>query len=104
MRKFMNEIKIENIKIGLRYRPFIIAEMSGNHNQSFERAMEITEAAAKAGCQALKLQTYTADTLTLDVRTEQFMLRGEGSLWKDQSLYDLFKLGYTPWEWHEPIM
>src|SRR3989344_8639858 len=100
----MNEIQIGGVKIGLRHRPFIVAEMSGNHNQSFEQAIEITEAAAKAGVQALKLQTYTADTLTLDVRTKEFMLRDEDSLWKDQSLYDLFKLGYTPWEWHEPIM
>ncbi len=100
----MNEIKIGGLKIGLQHRPFIIAEMSGNHNQSFERALEITEAAAKAGVQALKLQTYTADTITLDVRTEEFMLRDKESLWKDSSLYDLFKLGHTPWEWHEPIM
>ncbi len=100
----MREIKIGGIKIGLHHRPFIIAEMSGNHNQSLERALQITEAAAKAGVQAIKLQTYTADTVTLDVKTEEFMLRDKKSLWKNQSLYDLFKLAYTPWEWHKPIM
>lgn len=96
--------KIGNKEIGQGKPVFTIAEMSGNHNQSFERALEITEAAAKAGVQALKLQTYTADTLTLNVKTEEFMLRDKKNLWKDQSLYDLYKLAYTPWEWHEPIM
>lgn len=96
--------KIGNKEIGQGKPVFIIAEMSGNHNQSFERALEITEAAAKAGVQALKLQTYTADTLTLNVKTEEFMLRDKESLWKDQSLYGLYKLAYTPWEWHGPLM
>ena len=79
-------MEIGNKNIDLKSAPFIIAEMSGNHNQSLTRALEITEAAAKAGCQALKLQTYTADTLTLDLRTEDFTLRGENSLWKNQTL------------------
>jgi len=100
----MREINVGGIKIGLQNRPFIIAELSGNHNQSLSRALEIAGAAAKAGAQALKLQTYTADTLTLDMRTEEFMLRDKKSLWKNQSLHDLFKLAYTPWEWHQPIM
>ncbi len=100
----MKEITIGKHKIGLNYRPFIIAELSGNHNHSLDRALEIVEAAAKTGAQALKLQTYTPDTLTLDLKTEEFMLRDKDSLWKDQSLYDLYKLAYTPWEWHEPIM
>ena len=100
----MKEIEIGGGKIGLQHRPFIIAEMSGNHNQSLSRALEITEAAAKAGVQALKLQTYTADTLSLDLKTEAFMLRDENSPWKNQSLYDLYKLAHTPWEWHRPIM
>jgi N-acetylneuraminate synthase len=97
-------VQIGKYKIGRDYPPFIVAEMSGNHNQSLERALQIVEAASKTGVQALKLQTYTADTLTLNVRSEDFMLRGEGSLWKDQSLYDLFKTAHTPWEWHAPIM
>jgi pseudaminic acid synthase len=98
------EVQIASHRVGADHPPFVVAEMSGNHNQSLERALEIVEAAASTGVQALKLQTYTADTLTLNVRSEDFMLRGEGSLWKDQSLYDLFKTAYTPWEWHEPIM
>ncbi len=99
----MSEIKIGNRKIGLNHSPFIIAEMSRNHNQSLDRAMELVEAAARAGAHALKLQTYTADTLTLDVRTEDFMLRDPNSLWKDESLYDLFQKAHTPWDWHGSI-
>lgn len=100
----MMKLKIGNICVGENEPPFIVAEMSGNHNQSLERAIEIVEAAAKTGVHAIKLQTYTADTLTLNVRNEDFMLRGEDSLWKDQSLYDLFQKAHTPWEWHAPIM
>lgn len=100
----MRDIQIGGVKIGLKHQPFIIAEMSSNHNQSLLRALEIVEAAAKSGVQALKIQTYTADTLTLNIRTEEFMLRDQESLWKDQSLYGLYKLSYTPWEWHKPIM
>jgi pseudaminic acid synthase len=100
----MSEIIFGGKKIGLQYRPFIIAELSCNHNQSLPRALEIVEAAAKAGAQALKLQTYTPDTLTLDVKTEEFMLRQDDNLWKGYSLHGLYKLAYTPWEWHRPIM
>ena len=95
--------KIKDICIGLSHKPFIIAEMSGNHNQSLERALEITEAAAKSGVQALKLQCYTADTMTLDVSEGDFFIDDENSLWKGNSLYELYKIAYTPWEWHEPI-
>ncbi|MDR1057391.1 MAG: pseudaminic acid synthase [Coxiellaceae bacterium] len=91
-------------EIGLSISPFIIAEMSGNHNQSLERALAITEAAAKAGAHALKLQTYTADTMTINVQSGEFFINDEESLWKGQSLHDLYKLAYTPWEWHAPIM
>ncbi|MDP7038063.1 MAG: pseudaminic acid synthase [Myxococcota bacterium] len=96
--------KIGNINIGLREKPFIIAEMSGNHNQSLERAFEIVEAAAKAGAHALKLQTYTADTITLDIKEGDFVISEENNLWQGQSLYELYQKAYTPWEWHEPIM
>lgn len=84
-------------------KPFIIAEMSGNHNQSLERALEIVEAAAKSGAHAIKMQTYTADTLTLNVETKDFMIQDNESLWKGKSLYELYNEAYTPWEWHKPI-
>lgn len=96
--------KIGTVQIGRDARPFIIAEMSGNHNQSLERALEIVRAAAKTGAQALKLQTYTADTLTLDVKGNGFFIDDENSLWKGKSLYTLYQEAHTPWEWHAPIM
>ena len=90
--------------IGPDQPPLVIAEMSGNHNQSLERAFELVDAAAAAGAHALKLQTYTADTITLDVRGGDFEIRDQGSLWAGQNLHDLYAKAYTPWEWHEPIM
>ena len=97
-----------NFKIGQRLvgpgaEPFIIAEMSGNHNQSLDRALAIVEAAAKAGAHALKLQTYTADTMTLDIDEGEFYIEDPNSLWKGASLHKLYQLAYTPWEWHAPI-
>ena len=97
------EINIAGRKIGPNYPPFIIAEMSGNHNQSLDRALAIVEAAAKAGAHAVKLQTYTADTMTLDIAEREFFINDPDSLWKGKSLYDLYKEAYTPWEWHKPI-
>ncbi len=97
-------MQIDNITIGVKNKPFIIAEMSGNHNQSLERALEIVEAAAKSGAHALKLQTYTADTLTLDVKEGEFFIDDKDSLWEGKSLYELYQEAYTPWEWHKPIM
>jgi pseudaminic acid synthase len=91
-------------RIGRDVPPFIIAEMSGNHNQSLDRALQIVEAAAEAGAHALKLQTYTADTMTLAIDEGEFFISDEQSLWKGKSLHDLYKLAYTPWEWHVPIM
>lgn len=91
-------------KISRYNKPFIIAELSGNHNQSLDRALSIVEAAAKAGAHAMKLQTYTPDTLTLDVRGGDFLIDDKKSLWKGRSLYELYQEAYTPWEWHEPIM
>jgi pseudaminic acid synthase len=90
--------------IGLGKPPFVIAEMSGNHNHSLDRALEIVTAAAKAGAHALKLQTYTADTITLDVSVGEFFIGEETNLWKGKSLHELYKQAYTPWEWHAPIM
>ncbi|MBH0164039.1 pseudaminic acid synthase [Fictibacillus sp. 7GRE50] len=99
----MNLIDINGRKIGLGFAPFIIAEMSGNHNQSLERALEIVEAAANAGAHALKIQTYTADTMTLDNDSDDFFINDSNSLWKGRSLYKLYEEAYTPWEWHKPI-
>lgn len=99
----MVEISIAGRKIGASRAPFIIAEMSGNHNQSLERALEIVEAAAKSGADALKLQTYTADTMTIDEEKDEFYINDPNSLWKGQSLYKLYQQAYTPWEWHKPI-
>jgi len=77
--------------------------MSGNHNQSLERALEIVEAAALAGAHALKIQTYTADTMTLDINEGEFRIDDPNSLWYGNSLYELYQQAYTPWEWHKPI-
>lgn len=96
-------IKVSNFSIGNRITPFIIAEMSGNHNQSLERAIEIVEAAARAGVHALKLQTYTADTMTLDIKEGAFFIEDPQSLWVGKNLHSLYKQAYTPWEWHKPI-
>jgi len=98
------EIQFGHVKVGPGHKPFLIAEMSGNHNQSIDRAMKIVEAAAASGAHALKLQTYTADTMTLNVQKEGFNIKDSGSLWAGRNLYDLYKEAYTPWEWHAPIM
>jgi pseudaminic acid synthase len=95
--------QIGNRQIGTSYSPFLIAEMSGNHNQSLERALAIVEAAACAGVDALKIQTYTADTMTLDIDEREFHISDPSSLWEGTSLYKLYQQAYTPWEWHKPI-
>ncbi len=96
-------IQVAKIKIGKEYSPFVIAEMSGNHNQSLERALSIVDAAADCGVQAFKLQTYTADTMTIDIDDKEFFIDDAKSLWKGNSLYKLYQEAYTPWEWHKPI-
>ncbi|MDH5543550.1 MAG: pseudaminic acid synthase [Nitrospinota bacterium] len=96
-------VSIGKHSLGAGHPPFIAAEMSGNHNQSLERALEIVEAAAKAGAHAMKLQTYTADTMTLDLARDEFFINDSNSLWEGTSLYKLYQQAYTPWEWHEPI-
>lgn len=99
----INELRISNRPIGQKHAPFVIAEMSGNHNQSLERALEIVEAVAKTGSHALKIQTYTPDTMTLDLDEGEFLVSDPKSLWQGKSLYDLYGEAYTPWEWHKPI-
>lgn len=100
----MNEpIRIAGKTIGHGHAPFVIAEMSGNHNQSLERALQIVEAAAKTGAHALKIQTYTPDTMTLDLDEREFHIADSKSLWAGSSLYKLYGEAHTPWEWHKPI-
>ena len=97
-------IQIGKRIIGKEAEPFIIAEMSGNHNQSLHRALEIVDKAAECGADAIKLQTYTADTMTLDIKGKNFDVNDPKSPWKGENLHNLYKKAYTPWEWHKPIM
>lgn len=90
-------------RVGPDAAPFIIAEMSGNHNQSLDRALALVDAAAEAGAHGLKLQTYTADTMTLDCRKPGFVIDDPDSLWNGAQLYQLYQEAHTPWEWHQPI-
>jgi N-acetylneuraminate synthase len=96
-------VKIGSLALEPGRAPLIIAEMSGNHNGSLERALRIVEMAAKAGAQALKLQTYTADTMTIDLSEREFFISDPNSLWNGTSLYQLYQQAHTPWEWHKPI-
>lgn len=96
-------MQIAGRKIGPDTPPFVIAEMSGNHNQSLERGLKIIEAAAQAGAHALKIQTYTPDTMTLDLEEGDFFISDPKNLWKGNSLYKLYAEAYTPWEWHAPL-
>jgi len=98
-----NMIEISGVKIGEDNCPLIVAEMSGNHNQSLERALAIVEAAAESGAHAIKLQTYTADTLTIDKEDGDFYLDDPKSLWHGMSMYELYQKAHTPWEWHKVI-
>ncbi|MBI87325.1 MAG: pseudaminic acid synthase [Candidatus Marinimicrobia bacterium] len=96
--------KIQSKIISRRFKPFIIAEMSGNHGKSFEKAMKIVELAADSGADAIKLQTYTPDTMTLDINENDFVINDKDNLWYGKSLYELYAEAFTPWEWHKPIM
>ena len=100
---FNDSFKIGNKTVGKNEKTMIVAELSGNHNGDYNRAVEIIHEAAKAGADAVKLQTYTADTITIDSRKPWFMTT-DGSLWEGRTLYDLYKEAYTPWEWHEGLI
>ncbi|MEM7702476.1 MAG: pseudaminic acid synthase [Pseudomonadota bacterium] len=97
-------MQINGRGIGPDARPYLIAEMSGNHNHSLDRALAIVTAAAENGADAIKLQTYTADTITLDCDAPGFVIEDEKSLWTGRRLYDLYDEAHTPWEWHAPIL
>lgn len=97
----MQEVKIEGIQIGPNHPPYVIAEMSANHNGAIENAFQIIDAAKATGASAVKLQTYTADTLTIDAPQEDFKIKD--GLWAGRSLYDLYKWAHTPWDWHKPL-
>ncbi|MTD94682.1 pseudaminic acid synthase [Hyphomicrobium sp. xq] len=96
-------IVIESARIGAGHPPFVIAEMSGNHKGSLDRALLLVDAAAASGAHAVKLQTYTADTLTIDVNASDFVVKGN-TPWSGRTLHDLYQEAHTPWEWHGPIM
>lgn len=95
-------MKIENIEINNNSPVFIIAELSANHNGSIETAIETIRGAKRAGADCIKLQTYTAETITIDSRKDDFLIKG--TIWEGKNLYDLYKEAYTPWEWHEELM
>jgi len=96
-------IKILNRPISIKHRPFIIAEMSANHNQSLPNALKIIDKAKQAGVDAIKIQTYTPDTLTIKSSRKEFTITDKSSIWYKQSLYNLYKKAYTPWDWHQKI-
>ena len=99
----MATIKIGNKIVGLNNKPYIIAEMSGNHNGDIKRALKLVKSAAEAGADALKLQTYTADTITINHRGGLFDIKNAESLWDGKNLYELYQEAHTPWEWHKEI-
>lgn len=96
-------MKIGEIEVGRNHEPLIVAELSGNHNQSIDRAIQLIEAAAEAGARAVKFQTYTADTMTLNLDQGEFVIADPGSLWHGRTLYDLYREAHTPWDWHERL-
>lgn len=99
----MKELLIGDHRIGVGRPPFIIAEMSANHNSSLERALAIVEAAARCGVSALKIQTSRPENMTLNLKEREFVINDKKSLWRGRSLFELYQAAYTPWEWHQPI-
>ena len=102
--KKINSIRIGNHIISENSKPLFIAEMSGNHNQSLIRALSIVDKAAQVGANIIKLQTYTPDTMTLDLKNNDFKIRDKKSLWYNRTLFELYTQGHTPWKWHEKII
>lgn len=96
-------IHINTTEIGDGCKPFIVAELSGNHQQDYSLAEKMIEAAAEAGVDAIKLQTYTPETMTLDLHNDEFLVNEKNSLWQGESLYELYNKASTPWEWHKPL-
>ncbi|WP_276666198.1 pseudaminic acid synthase [Thalassolituus oleivorans] len=99
----LEDIVIDGRAIGAAHKPYIVAELSGNHNQSIDRAIQLIDAAVDAGADAVKLQTYTADTMTLNCRMPGFVIDNPDSLWAGRTLYDLYEEAHTPWEWHQQL-
>ncbi len=99
----MKDIQIGSSFIGSSHPPFVVAELSGNHHHSLEKALKLVEMAKRAGAHAIKLQTYTPDTITLDIKGGEFLIEDQESLWKNRNLYELYQEAHLPWEWHEPI-
>ncbi|MGH8938996.1 MAG: N-acetylneuraminate synthase family protein, partial [Actinomycetes bacterium] len=100
---FSSEVPAGSHAIGREHPPFVIAEMSGNHNGDLDRALAIVDAVADSGAQAIKIQTYTADTITIDADGPQFRVEEEHGLWGGRTLHQLYEEAHTPWEWHKPI-
>lgn len=98
-----HDVRIGDRLIGLNEPPFIIAELSGNHSQNYDLALQMIESAAACGAHAIKLQTYTADSMTLDVRTDDFLIKEKDSLWHGENLHSLYQKAATPYEWHAPL-
>lgn len=98
-----NSFEVGRLPVGPGSAPIMVAEISGNHNGSLDRALQIVDAAAQAGAHAVKLQTYTADTMTLPLKEREFFVTDPKNPWTGRSLYDLYQEAHTPWEWHAPI-
>src|SRR4051812_7782598 len=98
----MDSISINNQRIGSGAPVYVVAELSANHNQNLERATELIQVAAECGANAVKIQTYTADTLTIDSDEKDFQI--SSGTWAGKTLYELYQEAYTPWEWHPELV
>ena len=98
-----SKMKIGDRIISLEHSPFVIAELSANHNQSLQRALELVKRASLSGADAIKLQTYTAETMTFNIDSEEFIIDDNASPWNGRHMFDLYQEAHTPWDWHEEI-